>query len=303
MERRRSQREGFARALMDCAGRLEGLTKVRIYWEDGDPWNQSFSPGSFVKKGEKDKLSLALRKISQLPALRELDLKGHFCLGKELWEESSEEKENVWPSLKFLRIDMGSTTPDGGWYYTGDPNSEEPNYDDEGRSDWEDSETEYDSDDSDAADTLPEYQWEKKDGMRPQRTFRLTPDDETFGPFMAGMIRATATTRMPKLESLELYIGERETRMDVNYLAPQATLYANPNTDPADVDFYIGRAPFNKPRWLLFLDLEVSNWEFPLEIRDAFAETVGKGCVLVRRYFSGGVVSLNKKGLPKRELL
>ncbi|KAK4201660.1 hypothetical protein QBC40DRAFT_323518 [Triangularia verruculosa] len=286
--RRRAHREGITQTLQHQITSLTALTKLRIWWSDRDPMNHNFRPGNFVENGEKDRFSLALRKLSHLPALRELVLEGNLCLGTEFWDEPSGQKKNTWPSLKTLKIDMSMITPDGRWHYGGDPESENPfdEPEDDDPSDWEDSDSDGPDDDWDTEDTRADHDWNKADGVLPNHKFRHEPDDETFGPFMAAMIRATARTRMPALESMEFKIagGTDESVMEAIYADTTHTM-RSPWViyDEEVAKFHNGAAPFNKPRWALYLERLVGYWKILSEITDAFTETVGKGCVLIWR--------------------
>ncbi|KAK3986396.1 hypothetical protein QBC44DRAFT_373195 [Cladorrhinum sp. PSN332] len=283
MDLRRVERSSLANALLSLETNLNHLTSLKLEWQDSDPLNQQFPPGNMIdqESGGRDTLSVALRRVSQLPSLRKLELEGSHILTPEIFDDMEGRDSGAWPSLEILWIYMMSTTtPDGGWYVTGDPNSEEPGSEDGDSSDYE-AESVINSDDSDVSDFAPERKWERRDGMSPAHEFRALPNEEKFVPFMLAMTKAIA--RMPKIRNVEV----------VTHPMMTSTYYA-PGEHIRTEDSVLFSGPRRNPRWVFYLEQGFVRWDFPTELKDALTQEVGAGNVLVRRLGSSeyGVIPL-----------
>ncbi|KAK4041055.1 hypothetical protein C8A01DRAFT_34899 [Parachaetomium inaequale] len=219
---RRAERMSLANALFaTAAADIRLLTTLQISWEDRAPCNEASDPGSLVDgASSRDDLSIALRRISQLPSLRSLKLTGSHTIGAQLFEDQNVSPDHgapTWPSLTNLEIWASVTTPDGRWYFTGDPSSAE--FIDQQQDDSDESVAAFDSADADTSDFAPDFAWEREDGMVPWRVFRTTPDCAIFVPFMVSMLRAVA--RMPVLRHLT-FCMQLESRIGVylDYFGP-----------------------------------------------------------------------------------
>jgi hypothetical protein len=284
LDLRRAERMSLANALLSTAAvDIRLLTTLRIYWEDSDPFNHAFDPGSLVDRASgRDGLSIALRRISQLPGLQRLSLSGCHIVGPQMFEDqdaSADHGASTWPSLRVLEIEISITTPDGRWYFTGDPekasSAEYAVYEHEYDSD--ESAAAFDSADSDTPDYAPEHGWEREDGMAPWCEFRSAPDSETLVPFMVSMVHAVA--RMPVLRRLEFSTSNAASaRIFTDYFGPGEAKRGS-MSDPERV---FHNAHLSDPRWVVFLYGEFdAGWSMPPDLRAALSKSSGEGCVYI----------------------
>lgn len=134
--------------------KLSSLTELDIYWEDAEILNHSFEPKSLLNpQTGADDLSIALRRVAQLPTMKTLKLTGTFILSKEFFNSTrSGSKASEWPSLEVLSLQLSSMAPNGSWYYTGDPDSADSDDDHRYGYDSEEEEEFIDSADSEKED-------------------------------------------------------------------------------------------------------------------------------------------------------
>ncbi|KAK3986147.1 hypothetical protein QBC44DRAFT_361789 [Cladorrhinum sp. PSN332] len=265
MNLRREARLSLADSLLVCTAELKFLTRLKLYIEDGSPSNHGFYPGNMldVADGERDRFSVALRKISQLPAMRVLDLDGDpHVLSAAMFEDAEGVDSGSWPSLQELKLCMCLTTPDGRWCVTGDPECEEPEEEDGYWSDY--------SAASDTSDFAPQRKWDRQDGASPYHQWRTKVDENTFVPFMMAMIRAMG--RMPKLKMLQFYMNDFGLNIEGTYHSKET------DCPPSD------SLP-NTPSWKFYLEQGFADWEFSPELKSALTGTVGEGNVRIQRSF------------------
>jgi hypothetical protein len=284
-ELRKSIRSSLADALFASGPFLSQLTMLTISWQDSDPSNQLFDPGSYIDRSastRKDQLSIAMRRISQLPSLRHLKLLDCHTVSEELFGTPAENSNHLetWPSLRTFEVNMALTTPDGRWYFTGRPEDGEEYSD---RSDASDEEySTFDSADSDTSDWAPERAWDRENGMLGGRVFRYTPDNAILVPLLISMTRAV--THMPSLRELQLRSSPHVNDMSFHYYGPGIgpTIGKGYRPDEAEEAFHLARA--RQPRWVIdFLGFN-REWKPPRRLRAAFHEVSGEGCVFVKQF-------------------
>ncbi|KAK0616211.1 hypothetical protein B0T14DRAFT_242415 [Immersiella caudata] len=125
-ELRKSIRSSLADALFASEAFLSQLTTLTIIWQNSDPSNEQFDPRSYIDTptpSPKDRLSIALRHISQLPSFHHLKLLDCHTISEELFQTPDKSSSNLgtWLSLQTFEVHMALTTPGGLWYITGDP--------------------------------------------------------------------------------------------------------------------------------------------------------------------------------------
>ncbi|KAK0733005.1 hypothetical protein B0T26DRAFT_745098 [Lasiosphaeria miniovina] len=194
-----------AAAAFSAAANLAHLTSLDLFWGDSDALDEEFAPGSFVlsaaRKQQQDDLGTALRSLAQLPTLRRLDLGGCLVLGPEFFEADASDT-SIWPALTSLSVVMSATTPDGRWYFTGDPaNAGETG------SDHAESPAAFDSADPDASDYAPEFAWDRAVGRGAglaRRSTRPWPRSSSRAERGVSVFRAGAAAAAGRFEGLEL---------------------------------------------------------------------------------------------------
>lgn len=213
---RRAMRSALANALQH----LEfppTLSIFEIRLADQDPENEHFDPGSFLSEADADDdLSLAVRRLCQLPMLRTLRLVDHWILSPAALGPHARLPKLHCPSLEHLYIDCARTTPGGHWMLWGDP---EAGVIDDGYYASEEEEEEpaaFDSDDSDTSDYAPEFAWDKADGDVPGVWFRFRPE-----PPYAALLQSFvdgALHGMPRLQSFTVKVGRNSRApLDLKY--------------------------------------------------------------------------------------
>ncbi|KDN66600.1 hypothetical protein CSUB01_07236 [Colletotrichum sublineola] len=263
---RKEIRSALAGALQN--GSFNHLTALNIYLEDSYPLNESFDPGSFCENNEKDDLSLAVGRILQLPALTKVNLTGSWILAPEALGAAT----TFGPALESVKIEGSGVTPDGRWLSTG--NEDEGDLDEDlPDTDSEASEAAFDSEDSDTSDFVPEHEWEKEAGDKPQFSWRTRPDDAVFTAHLASIARAVR--RMPaSLRTLTWEVQLVPATFYVEYYAPGAESKSARTGAPHQKAFE--EENVGRPRWYLVavqgFDAE---WRVPAEVVDAMEEDGG----------------------------
>lgn len=283
---RRVERMSLAKGLFSIAAlNLPLLTSLSIYWDETDPFNEAFNLGSLVDPASgRDDVSIALRRISQLPSLQRLSLLGCHTVSAQLFEDDHDDAStsncgaSTWPSLTHLALEMSVTTPDGRWYFTGDESNAEYAEEDVYDSDeLDESPAAFDSADSDTSDYAPADNWAKEEGMS-GCFFRTAPDPVILVPFLISMVRAVI--RMPVLRRLEVSMSNLSggPRLFADYFGPGEP--GNLAMAPSEQAFY--DAHLCDPRWVLHLYGEWdAAWSIPPEWRAALRETSAEGCVYI----------------------
>jgi hypothetical protein len=282
MSARKSIRSAWAKALQETH-LSPSLARISLDLQDNDPLNEKLELESLLEDPRSfDDLSLAVRRIAQLPALRALRLETLWALSPEAFGSHPQLVPLHCPSLEELVIDVSMTTPDGQYLMTGDPDhgwQEHGNWD----SDDDISPAPMDPEDSDTSDWTPEFAWEKLDGLIPPHTFRSTPDPKTFVPLVSSFVRAVAGGHMPRLQKFEIQLGGT-VRMchaptEIKFFAPE-----HPNRDAKDLP---GGKEFDevnrgKPRWYLWgapgFD---TSWRLPLELKRQLEGLNGDGSIMM----------------------
>ena len=282
---RRELRTALANTFLHAS--FECLTHLDLYWEDSDPFNEDFAledlrdPESNV-----DLLSIGVRRISQLPRLQELILRGSHVLSLEVFglsQTAEEEAGNspLWPSITTLLLDLSGTVPDGGWYFTGDPTAAGESV--ERTSDPSDeSECNYGSSDSNLSHFTPDLAWERLDGNLPSHMFRNQINRETFDPLLLAVVRSAS--HMPCIRRLGVYFSDFGA--SVEYLATRKKHHARD-----EVERRFEEENDMRGRW--YIDIHPRgataaevNWEVPLDIKRVLRESTGRD----------GSVALARKG-------
>lgn len=130
---RQSIRSSMTDSLCAIAANLHLLTSLELHWKDGYPFNHNFPLESYIGlDSPHDRLSVAIRRICQLPTMRHVRLTGECILSDQIFGGAAD--DSVWPSLETIEIGMASMTPDGRWYCTGNPEDKEPYEGSEGES-------------------------------------------------------------------------------------------------------------------------------------------------------------------------
>ncbi|KAH8598589.1 hypothetical protein B0O99DRAFT_738800 [Bisporella sp. PMI_857] len=253
-------RTSLAQAL--SGAKLSSLRELNIYWSDAEVFNHSFQSRSLLNpQTGADDLSIALRKVAQLPTIKTLKLTGSFILSNEFFNITSSDSDTM--------------TPSGGWYYTGDPDSTEPN--NERSYDSEDEEEVIDSADSDAEDYPAVWEWVKLNGEQPNHLWRNRPDPEVYNPFLLEAI--LSVSRMPSLRNLTLQIGSMGTSLvtDLEY-----RIAGSKSSKLRHISLESDMEVFEWPRWDLLLtqvtssyDGEATDWDIPQELKQAITDITG----------------------------
>ncbi|KAK8048096.1 hypothetical protein PG996_016160 [Apiospora saccharicola] len=257
--RQASERREIRSALAHALQHVEfppTLATLEMYLADEDPGNEHFDPGSFgeetVNVDDTDDLSLAVRRICQLPMIRTLNLHDHWILSPVALGRHASLDELHCPSLQNLSIDCARTTPGGQWTMSGDPEAgiEEDGYWD---SDAEEEEpAAFDSDDSDTSDYAPEFEWDKEDGLVPGMWFRFRPEPPYYVALLQSLVDGVMHG-MPSLHSFTVDIGK-------NSRAPLELKYS-PQVDDEG----------NGPCWDISVGRDFDrSWEMPAELRRSF---------------------------------
>ncbi|KAI4867260.1 hypothetical protein F4820DRAFT_213794 [Hypoxylon rubiginosum] len=272
-------RASMASVLADTE--FSNLEALDIYYEDTDPLNQDWEPENLLDANGDDPLSLAVNRISRLPKLRLLELRGTHILSPAVFDVDGENRD-AWRFLEYLYLDVSKTTPGGGWYFTGD-REKTMTSDERIESDSEASVAAFDSDDSDASDFLPDFRWRKLDGDIPWVDFRLHPDPITLNPFLIAMARAIV--RMPALKRFACGFTDAA---DIYYYGPGVEKSGPMTIDKSN--FF--DSALSHGRWIMDFETEIpfndedplfSDWVLPPELTETL-EAAGHRIFLTRGY-------------------
>ena len=175
---------------------------------------------------------------------------------------------------------MSSTTPDGKWYFTGDPTQP-----------WRDyrhhevltpehldatDPANFDSD-SDSPDPAPLRARAHAEGRLPRYFFRRAPDPQVIDPFIHDMARAVA--RIPSLGELELYWGDGDRvhglRLNFDFYGPESNGDRDWYRETPYQEFH--RILKGQMRQLVYADKKLS-WKLPDDMKRALGQS-SNGCV------------------------
>ncbi|RMJ25998.1 hypothetical protein PHISP_03135 [Aspergillus sp. HF37] len=115
-------RNDFAKAL---AAYTHSLDSLRITFERNySPSNEACAPPNFIPpSASADQFNVGLHKFIQHANISEVLLKTEHLISPDLfWLPDTAESASFWPNLKTITIEASSITPDGDWYFIGDPN-------------------------------------------------------------------------------------------------------------------------------------------------------------------------------------
>ena len=238
----------YRRALVSALSSLSfsHLQSFDLVWGETEPSNDNYISPSYLDEDEStDDLSCALRRISQLPTMRNISVDGILSADLFCFEPDS----SSWPALEELRISMLKITPRGEWYFTGEI---DPDFSTEDRAytptDDGESPAAFDSDDSDTSDYFPPYANQRLNGELPYYPFRNRPSSDTMSLFLIQL--GKAVMHMPALRKLELTF-----QTNIFELIYQRN---DPNTGTAS--------------WWFSADDEFDmSWIMPQDVRDALA--------------------------------
>lgn len=287
---RKEIRSSLARTLLHAS--FDSLVAFEITWTDLDPSNHAFDPGNLLDSGSRvDFLSMGVRRLSQLPRLQLLTLKGCHILSPAVFSllesgvsgrddiDSEIPASPLWPSLINLYIELSITTPAGNWYLTGNPASQTPSTDPI-QDPPDEPVCNFDSADSDTPDFIPSYSWDRQDGIIPTHEFRFQVDSVTFSAFMIAAARAVRY--MSRVRGLEFIVGARPA-MQVEFLGPgekgMYSEYCKNVRDFLDEHHLHGK-------WVIFLpeDYPYMAWNVSPEVKEAVRLGTGRDdCLLVVR--------------------
>lgn len=267
-------REALGAALADTP--FPELVEFEIVIDSGDPSNELFEPADMTGAGE-DALSVGVRRVLQLPTLKKLRLGSRWVLTPATFSSPLR-----CPSLRELRVDLAMTTADGKWLYTGVFDNlpvPEDYYGSE-----EDTDAEFDSEDSDASDFYPVIRTREAEGDIPELAFRVTPDNATFVPLISSI--AAAVAGMPELRRLQVVLGGSVNGtiapLYIKYFAPGETdPEESPETVPESIRAFKAEN-LGRPRWCLIGigDFDKS-WRVPQGLERAFIGDSRKGCFFI----------------------
>ena len=164
------------------------LRDFRLWCEEHEPWDDHSQPQNYQDECG-DVFSTGVRRLCGLPYLHTLWLCRNIVLSPEAFTADESTDAVFSPSLRIVYIEFSVTTPDGKWYFTGDPSAP----------------YEVESWRTDAGD--------------PPVLFRDRPDDDLLVPLVSSLARAIR--RMPALRILKLrliYSGRR-IHFEVHYFA------------------------------------------------------------------------------------
>ncbi len=216
--KREAMRRDHRNALAQNFARLSPLPALRtlhLHYGSSEPSNHSFSPGDLRSPNKTvDVLSIALHNLASSPdsVLKELYLSGPFILSPHFfWPGHDEESTNEKPfpsTLRRVTIEFSVITPEGTWYYTGDPASV-PIYTEELRG-VDDPASDPDSDSNASTDSLIPDSFNTcrealLNGDIPSHNWRTQLD----APHLDTLISAIARNvqNMPDLKRLSLNMG------------------------------------------------------------------------------------------------
>lgn len=195
---------------------FDSLTRLDIEIEDVDLEDQTREPTAFCKKGRKDDLSRAVRRIFHLPAITTVNLTGRWCLSPTD-AFSITAGRPFGPSLRTVVIEGAATTPTGQWLSRGYEDWDSLDFLDVPYEDEELSPAEFDSEDSDTSDFLQGQQWAIEAGELPRYHFRVNPDGRVFPAHVIPVVRAVRA--MPALRHLE-YSPRAPCQVALQYWPP-----------------------------------------------------------------------------------
>lgn len=226
------------------------LTALEIRLADRDPENEHLDPGSFGQKADDaDDLSLAVRRLCQLPTVRTLRLVDNWVLSPVALGKHASLADLHCPSLEDLYIDCARTTPGGRWMLSGDPEAGVVDDSYCGSDAEEEEPAAFDSDDSDTSDYAPEFAWDKADGDVPGAWFRFRPE-----PPYAALLQSFvdgALHGMPRLRRFVVRVGRNSRApLDLKY-------FPQPGGDDGQ-----------RPLWEVCVGKNFdTSWEMPPELR------------------------------------
>lgn len=267
---RRLIRNAFGRLLQTAP--FHSLRTCKIFCTEYEVMNERYTLEDFTDENGDDSVSLGVRRLLNLPTLQALLLNEAIALSPAAFTDIHSS------SLKKLEIYLSAITPDGNWYFTGDPDN--PCYESDRESEYDSSERGFDSDNSSESDHCPEYAWLRASGDRPQFSFRLVPDDKTFGPLMASIARAIRSG-MPVLRRMEVTLGGclSQVRVEMSlYAADERERYSEKDI----MEFHKQQA--GKPRCVIYVwgDVEDVEWELGPQADEALAEVYDDDCIFIK---------------------
>lgn len=268
---RRLIRNAFGRLLQEAP--FHCLRTCRVFCTEYEAMNERYTLDDFTDENGDDSVSLGVRRLLNLPTLQTLHLNEAIALSPAAFTDIHS------PSLKNVEISLSAVTPDGNWYFTGDP--ENPGYEESDRgSEYDGSERGFDSDNSSQSDDCPEYAWLRESGDRPQFFFRLVPDDKTFGPLVASIARAIQSG-MPSLQRMEVALGTclAQVRVEMSfYTADERKRHSEHDIR----EFHERQA--GKPRCVIYVwgDIENVEWKMGPQAEEALADVYDDDCIFIK---------------------
>ncbi|GJC83775.1 hypothetical protein ColLi_06613 [Colletotrichum liriopes] len=270
---RQEFRAALAQTLLEPS--FTSLATLEIMLSDCDPENELAHPEKYVGDGGEDDLSRGLARMSGLPTVASITLRGKWILSPRAFPS-----QGFGPKLSFYFVEVSLVTPDGKWLFDdANPDFEESDVEDMMTSDEEDGEddpADVDSEDSDAADSFPRS-LATASLDRPSKQVRGVPSPETFTPLVASFAKAVAGAEV--LRRAEMHIHGVLAMVDIGYIGfgeEERSAFLN---WPASARRAMKGGPVEKATWYLDASGEVSavQWKIPTQIRAAMEDGVGKG--------------------------
>ncbi|KAI9150011.1 LysM domain-containing protein [Paramyrothecium foliicola] len=286
-----TQRQQFRAALADALTipAFSHLRTMRAWLHDSDQLEEEVGLENVTAHGI-DALSLAVRRVFNLPSLTTVHLRGKWILSTEAFSGHLSE------SVTAIFIDISSITPDGKWLFDFDePDPEELEFrrDEYGSDKAYSSESglelerpqrqklpeDFDSEDSDTVDEFNEEAVAKANFETFTAWDRWNPSSETFTPLAQSLINAVAR-QSPHLSHLEVHIKGPNTQIHLGYLSlPKGERPEFWKSWKAASD-RIGQGYEKRPDNGLITVWHIhghgTRWKLPTILRNAMEECVGE---------------------------
>ncbi|KAM5474525.1 hypothetical protein MauCBS54593_002101 [Microsporum audouinii] len=256
-EMRMKTRPEFARALSNYTNLV---SEVKIIAQYSYVTEEANSPPNYVPSSSRvDPMSFAIHKFIQRANISKASItEGHTVSQDIFWPYKSAQDAPVpfWPNLEDIHVCLAPVTPDGDWYFMGDPKIA--------------SHSEFIG-----ASRAPKLH--NGDNM-----FRSIPNPERMDPLLKAM--ASAIRHAPSLKKLDLWFGEDELsptyvkveglkrRFDIFYRAPgEGRVFRD---DPKE------RQLTRRPR----IVCDVLHWRASEEIEKCWMEALGPNGAIYYRH-------------------
>jgi len=191
--------------------------KLRIW--HSPMYNEDVPVQKLVEEGKwgQDDWHCMFNHLANFPCLAILRLEGGLVICPEFFRGIINQQSTPFPSLVELAIEFSVETADGRWFLKRDDAAfDQSRNDPEYTEFWEENDEHFWQDDEmsdwseDYVRVFEDEPW--RTGMAKWDRFRSLPDEITFLPFL--LDASTAVSRMPKLKSFQLKLGNCSARYD-----------------------------------------------------------------------------------------